>query len=66
MVHQLQVDREHGVALGHVHLLPEDLRDVQAGLCPHHIEVATKLYAVLLKKFNFSIFVFLPKCVKSL
>ena len=49
MVDQLQVDGEHGVALGHVHVLQEGGGDVQARLRPHHIKVAAKLYTVLLK-----------------
>ena len=49
MVYQLQVDGEHGIAFGHVHLLQKGVRDVQAGLGPHHVEVATKLYTVLLQ-----------------
>ena len=52
MVHELQVDGEHGVALGHVHLVQEAGWDVQAGLRPHNVEITTELNTIFLKSKN--------------
>ena len=48
MVDELQVDRDHGARVGGVDLLGEGLGDVQPGLPPHHVKIATKLHTVFL------------------
>lgn len=49
MVDKLQVDGEHGVDVGDVEVAEIGVGDVEAGLLPHHVEVAGELHAVLLK-----------------
>ena len=48
MVDKLQVDGEHGVDVGDVEVAEIGVGDVEAGLLPHHVEVAGELDTVLL------------------
>ena len=48
VVDKLQVDGEHGVDVGDVEVAEIGVGDVEAGLLPHHVEVAGELDTVLL------------------
>ena len=48
VVDELQVDGEHGVDVGDVEVAEIGVGDVEAGLLPHHVEVAGELDTVLL------------------
>ena len=48
MVDKLQVDGEHGVDVCDVEVAEIGVGDVEAGLLPHHVEVAGELDTVLL------------------
>ena len=49
VIDKLEVDRKHGVQVGDVEVAEVTVGNVEAGLLPHHVEVAGELHAVLLK-----------------